>query len=350
MKSLTIQSFVTTVFACLFIACVTPSGNDGTNFVDGSDGTLPEREGQQQSLLLIPIAYITSELQPQRIECNLYLRNLKDPIVIKSYQKYCYVDYLVPGEYQITGYSNRKKSESPTPVNFMFELTAGTITILPQMAYFGLYRDSRTNSISHTFRLAPLLFSQRDSIAKDLLSFAASSTWDSINTGLEIIPIKAAHVTDTTAKERADTDLASKAEDDNKADLPWIAVLDFNIENIPKNEGAVIVDLLGSSLYKTKKFRVLERSQQEKVLQEIEFSLSDCTDVACQIEVGKLLAADNIVVGSLALLASRYIVDVKLIRVKTGETISVSSTIYKNLDNLLDNIDAIASELSHTSE
>ena len=345
MKYSRIPSCIPIICACLLITCITPT-SDNTSIVDDLNGTFPERKEQQQSLLLIPIAIITNDLQAKRIEYNIYLKNIRDPVVVNSFQKYCYVDYLIPGKYQISGYSNKEQSESRIPANFQFELSAGTITILPQMAYFGLYRDSRSDSINHTFRLAPLLFPQRESIAEEILSIPASSTWDSIDTGFEIIPIKVTSAAEMAAPEKPDTDLISEAELDIRTDLPWIAILDFNIENIPENEGVVIVDLLGSSLFKTNKFRVLERSQQKKILEEIEFSLGDCTDVACQLEVGKLLAAENIVVGSLALLAARYIVDVKLIRVETGETISVSSKVYKSLDSLLDNIDVIAAELS----
>ena len=130
-------------------------------------------------------------------------------------------------------------------------------------------------------------------------------------------------------------------------DLPLIAVLDFQIENIPKNEGVIIVDLLGSALFETKKFRIIERTQREKILGEIAFSFEDCVDEACQIEAGRLMAAKKIVVGSIARISSRYIFTTKLIDVSTGETIATAAEVYKTMEELIDSTTGIAIKLSN---
>jgi curli biogenesis system outer membrane secretion channel CsgG len=123
--------------------------------------------------------------------------------------------------------------------------------------------------------------------------------------------------------------------------------MDFNIENIPKNQGIIIVELLGSALFETKKFRIIERTQRLKILKEIAFSFDDCVDETCQIEAGRLLAANKIVVGSVAIISSRFIFNTKLIDVETGETISIAINIVNTMDELIDSTAEIAEDLSN---
>ena len=138
----------------------------------------------------------------------------------------------------------------------------------------------------------------------------------------------------------------SKRGEAKPADLRIVTVLDFEIANIPKQESVVLIDLLSSALFDTRCFRVLNRAQREAILQEIEFSTMDCVDEACQLEVGRMLASDYIVVGSLAQVGSRFIFNTRLIDVETGETAATSHEVFSSLDQLIDGIEGIARELA----
>ena len=81
------------------------------------------------------------------------------------------------------------------------------------------------------------------------------------------------------------------------------------------------------------------------MLEEMEFSQSELVDEAYQIEIGKQLAADNIVTGSLGSVAERFILNIKLIDVKTGETLSASYRVYKSMGDLVDHADQLVIEL-----
>lgn len=127
---------------------------------------------------------------------------------------------------------------------------------------------------------------------------------------------------------------------------PVLSVLDFRIENIPLSEGNFLVELLTSTLFETGRFRIIEKSQRENILNETEFSLSDCAEEECQIEVGKLLAADFIVVGSIGRVSNRYVLGTKMLQVANGETVSSAYEIYRTMDEVVDNCRAIAKALS----
>jgi len=117
---------------------------------------------------------------------------------------------------------------------------------------------------------------------------------------------------------------------------PIITILDFQLSNVSKEEGAVIVDFLMSYIVETHDFRVIDRKERAAILEEIEFSVSDCTDEECQIQIGQLLSANQIIVGSLGRVEDRCLLNIKLLDVQTGETIRTASEKYRSMNFLVD--------------
>ncbi|MBN1648149.1 MAG: hypothetical protein JW874_08960 [Spirochaetales bacterium] len=124
-----------------------------------------------------------------------------------------------------------------------------------------------------------------------------------------------------------------------------ISVLDLKVENMPESEGRLISDLLGSTFISATSVRVIGREQREQIMKEMEFSMSGCVDEACQLEIGRLLAADGIVIGSIGNVGNRYILNIKLLDVQTSEAISTSYKIFKSLDALVDGCEKIVQSL-----
>lgn len=224
-------------------------------------------------------------------------------------------------------------------LNVQFTLMGEHYTILPYKIM--IKEEIKTGSggydISRSLTLDELTAAEINNIQADLLSYDFMHLWKNHETTATIIEntelVDA--VMDITEEEEANTDL-----------LPLVTVLDFTIENLSKAEGMIIVDLLSNYLFETNRFRVLDRGQRDNILLEINFSLSGCADELCQLEVGKMLAADKIVVGSLGRIGNRYIINTKLIEVPTGETVSTSQEIYRSIDDLIDNCQNIIEELS----
>jgi len=128
--------------------------------------------------------------------------------------------------------------------------------------------------------------------------------------------------------------------------LPLITVLDFSIENLPQSDGRLIVDLMFSALVATRRYRVLDRSQRDNILKEIEYSFAVCADEKCQLEIGRLLAADKIVVGSLGKVGQRYILNAKMLDVRTGEAVSTAYQLFGSLEELVDGTEEVAWSLA----
>lgn len=116
---------------------------------------------------------------------------------------------------------------------------------------------------------------------------------------------------------------------------PIITILDFDVSGITKEEAKIVVDFITTHVVETGKYRVIDRMQRNALLEEIEWSVSDCTDTSCQLQVGKLLSASHIIVGSLGSVGNMFIMNIRLIEVGTGEALNTASKMYSDINALL---------------
>ncbi|TAL31279.1 MAG: hypothetical protein EPN93_18130, partial [Spirochaetes bacterium] len=99
-----------------------------------------------------------------------------------------------------------------------------------------------------------------------------------------------------------------------------LAVLDFSANNTSDANARIVRNAFEVMLYKTSLYNMLERRQVELVLKEQGFQASGCVDTACAIEIGKMLSADLVAVGSLDRI-DMYIVSVKVIDIANGSVV-----------------------------
>ena len=128
--------------------------------------------------------------------------------------------------------------------------------------------------------------------------------------------------------------------------LPIITVLDFKTEGVSESEMRTVISLLSSALFQTRRFQVIDVTERERLLRELEFSVADCTDESCQLEIGRLLSAESIVVGTMGRVGSRYVLAAKILETETARTQNTADGIYPNLDALVDDIFELAKVLA----
>jgi len=104
-----------------------------------------------------------------------------------------------------------------------------------------------------------------------------------------------------------------------EADRINIAVQELAPQGVSASDAAVISDILRSELVRTGAFKVLERTNMEKLLAEHSFQQTGCTTEECAIKLGKMLNVQRMIVGSAGKLLSAYIVSVRVVNVQTGE-------------------------------
>jgi hypothetical protein len=116
---------------------------------------------------------------------------------------------------------------------------------------------------------------------------------------------------------------------------PILSVLDLRTSGVSKADADVLLDYLSSHVVESGEYTVIDRSQRETVLKEIEFSQSDCTDEACQLRIGKLLSANRIVIGSVGKLEQIYLLNLKMIEVETGRLLKAVSGQYESMGEMI---------------
>lgn len=126
---------------------------------------------------------------------------------------------------------------------------------------------------------------------------------------------------------------------------PIVAILDLFGDGGSKAETKAITNLLISSIYETDLVSVIDRNQREEILSEIMFSLSGCADESCAIEVGKMLAADIMIIGTLDSIGSRLSVDLKAIDVASSKLVGTFNKLFESIDEIVDSIDLIGGQL-----
>jgi len=102
-----------------------------------------------------------------------------------------------------------------------------------------------------------------------------------------------------------------------------IAVFDLENNGLKDSEVRILTDRLQSELVKVGGYTVVERKKIEKVFEEQRFQMSGCVE-ECLIEIGMLLGAKEIVIGSAGRLGSTYTISARLVNATTGEMIRSS--------------------------
>tara|TARA_B100001013_G_scaffold201301_1_gene121944 strand:- start:347 stop:1339 length:993 start_codon:yes stop_codon:yes gene_type:complete len=123
--------------------------------------------------------------------------------------------------------------------------------------------------------------------------------------------------------------------------LTWgqttIAVFDFSNNGLKDNEVKTLTDRLRNELVQNGNFKVVERSKIDEILSEQKFQMSGCVD-ECLIEVGKILGASKIVIGSIGMVGNTYTISARMVDAETGEIENAFSYDSKyNIDLLLTN-------------
>jgi hypothetical protein len=81
--------------------------------------------------------------------------------------------------------------------------------------------------------------------------------------------------------------------------------------------------------------RIVDRDSVERIIEEHQFQASAITDEDTAVEIGKLLGADSIAIGSLYRVGSTDYLNVKLIEVETGEILASSIATASDEDDYL---------------
>jgi len=130
---------------------------------------------------------------------------------------------------------------------------------------------------------------------------------------------------------------------------PRVAIIPFNAIEISEADALGITLLFETALQNTGAFDLIEQTRAEAILEAQEYSLSDCTDEFCAVKIGKLLAAEQIIIGTVGKIGKIYYLNVKLIEVETGRNLSAQKENTATLEDLIYQLERLASTLVSAS-
>lgn len=130
-----------------------------------------------------------------------------------------------------------------------------------------------------------------------------------------------------------------------------ISVAIFTLENktgIDIEEAEQITNYLSRSITNNPIFNVVEREKIQKVFEEQNFQLSGIVDDNQIIEYGKLLAAQQLLMGSVGRLFGKIVISLKLVSAESGQII-LADTVYTEENQIFEDMDRLGTTITNKS-
>ncbi|MBJ47858.1 MAG: hypothetical protein CMG59_01590 [Candidatus Marinimicrobia bacterium] len=116
----------------------------------------------------------------------------------------------------------------------------------------------------------------------------------------------------------------------------YIAVIDFDSNNVRVSYAKAITERITTELIKVNKYVVVERTKVDELLSEQKFQNSGCVNISCAVELGNILGARYIVVGTISKVGKTFSLDARLVDIESSESIkSANYTTRGIVDDLL---------------
>ncbi len=104
-----------------------------------------------------------------------------------------------------------------------------------------------------------------------------------------------------------------------------VAVSDFDAKGISQIEAEAVTDYFRNAIVNANVFRLVDRSNMEKILTEQKFQQTGCTTEECAVQIGKILNVERMFTGSISVLSGTYVLTVRFLNVGTSEVESSRS-------------------------
>lgn len=126
---------------------------------------------------------------------------------------------------------------------------------------------------------------------------------------------------------------------------PRVTVLPFEGTGFTKADAQALTLFFETALQNTGRCQIIEQTEANKILKTHEYVLKDFNDPSKAIEIGKLLPANHIVVGTFGNLGGKRYVNVKLIDLKTGAIVGARNATATTLDALTSSFGEMAGQM-----
>ena len=126
-----------------------------------------------------------------------------------------------------------------------------------------------------------------------------------------------------------------------------VAPLSYSV-GVLARDAEILGQLFETALIRSKAFTVIKQSELETILEAQEASLQDFADRDFAVELGKIISANHIFVGSVARFGRTYVVNLQLVDVETGRAIEAEAAETRSADGFLEIMRNLADLFSGT--
>ena len=116
-------------------------------------------------------------------------------------------------------------------------------------------------------------------------------------------------------------------------------------EGVDASAIAPLQQALSTALHGIGRYRVIDPQQRRRLLDEIKTSLEGTSDEKLQLEVGRLMAAEVVVFVHLSVVGTKLTLDIKIVDVETGITLSANQTRFEDIDKVFDGVESVVQNL-----
>ncbi|MBI9107132.1 MAG: hypothetical protein JEZ04_10335 [Spirochaetales bacterium] len=138
---------------------------------------------------------------------------------------------------------------------------------------------------------------------------------------------------------------AAAGPDPAGAEGPYLTVFDFSSNEETDGEVRYITSLVTETVSKSQLFRLIDSEERDRIFKELNFSLSAVSIEENTLEIGKMVPANYMILGTLDKMESSYLVTMKLIKTETGELISSRQSIIRRFEEIPNVVPQITLEL-----
>lgn len=125
-----------------------------------------------------------------------------------------------------------------------------------------------------------------------------------------------------------------------------IAIMDLEPKDMSASDAGKISELIRNEMINTGKYTVIERAQMNTLLKEQGFQQAGCTDVSCAVEMGKLMSARKILVGSVMKLGAKIILTGRIVDIEKGVAEFSEKSTANDQDHLSEAVSDFVARLS----
>lgn len=134
---------------------------------------------------------------------------------------------------------------------------------------------------------------------------------------------------------------------------PNLAIFSFeetNPQSEPQDWGESIAEMLTTALINLGRYRLIERKQLSKVLEEQALGQSGVLEAETAVAVGQIMGLDAVVVGSISQLANALETDARILNVETGEAIAATHARGASPDDLRKMAESLAQGIASRAD